>query len=164
MILFTISDDMDKREKMKSILFSTKPLKMSVGCLWLHPKYNLGLEKKINLWLRDKSPNNDLAILCALQLTRNFDAELNFCRVVDDTSQKKQTAKEMLNFIEEARLPANTKIRIYTGNFQEKLYESSCDLNIVGMPVKYEQMTDLINNSPVSLFFVASDGLENALI
>ncbi len=164
MVLFTISDEMEKRDKMKRILFSIKPLKLSVGCLWLHPKYNLGLEKKINLWLRDKSPNNDLAILCALQLSRNFDAELNFCRVVDNAALKKQTAKDMVKFIEEARLPANTKIRVYTGKFQEKLYDNSCDLNIVGMPMKYEQMIEMIDNSPVSLFFVASDGLEDALI
>ena len=164
MILFTISDEIEKREKMKSILFSIRPLKISVGCLWLHPKYYLGLERKINLWLRDKSPNNDLAILCALQLTRNFGAELNFCRVVDTPDLKKQVAKDMVGFIKEARLPANTKIRVYTGNFQERLYENSCDLNIVGMPIKYEQMIELIDKSPSSLFFVASDGLEDALI
>ncbi|MGB5823874.1 MAG: amino acid permease [Proteocatella sp.] len=164
MILFTISEEVQKREKMKSILYSIKPLKISVGCLWLHPKYNLGLEKKINLWLRDKSPNNDLAILCALQFSRNFNAEINLCRVVESDDVKKQTVKDMVEFIDEARLPRNTKIRVYTGKFTDRLYENPADLDIVGMPGRYEIMTQMIDNSPSSIFFLASGGLEDALI
>lgn len=164
MILFTISEEYEKREKLKEMIVSLRQLKISVGCLWLHPKCNLGLEKKINLWLRDKSPNNDLAVLCALQFSRNFGAEINLCRVVEKDDMIKQTVNDMVTFIDEARLPANTKVRVYTGEFRELLVEHTADLNILGMPFMYAVMMDIINSSPSSLFFVASGGLENALI
>ncbi|KDR95647.1 Amino acid transporter [Peptoclostridium litorale DSM 5388] len=163
-ILFTVSDEEEKREKLKGILKSVRPLKISVGCLWMHSKYGLGLERRINLWLRDQSPNNDLASLCALQFSRNFGAELNLCRVVDDENIKKQTVKDMMDFIEEARLPANTKVRIFSGDFKDCLHENNADLNIIGMPMEYEAMIEMIDNSPSSILFVASGGLENALI
>lgn len=164
MVLFTVSEEKEKRDKFRRTLILMRPLKMAVGCLWLHTKYNLGLERKINLWLRDKSPNNDLAILCALQFSRNFGAELNLCRVVEHDDMKKQTVKELVAFIEEARLPANTKVRVYSGEFCEHINNDSADLSILGMPLKYEVMVEMMDHAPGSLFFVASGGLENALI
>lgn len=164
MVLFTISGDEEKRSQFKSVLESIRPLKIAVGCLWLHPKYNLGLERKINLWLRDRSPNNDIAILCALQFARNFGAELNLCRVIERDDMKKETVKELVVFIEEARLPANTKVRVYSGDFRRVLDGERADLTIMGMPQKYDVMLDLIDHSEGSIFFVASGGLENALI
>lgn len=164
MILFTVSEEQEKREKFRRILTSMRKLKMAVGCLWLHPKYNLGLEKTIRLWLRDRSPNNDLAILCALQFARNFGAELTVCRVVEKSDMVIGTEKELTAFINEARLPANTKVRVYCGNFRDVVFAESADLQILGMPLKYDVMIDMMDSAPGSLFFVASGGLENALI
>lgn len=164
MILFTVSENKEKRDDFRKILISMRQLKMAVGCLWLHPKYSLGLEKKINLWLRDQSPNNDLAILCALQFARNWGAELNLCRVVESDDMKKQTVRELVEFIEEARLPANTKVRVYSGEFCKFIHSDPADLSILGMPLKYEVMMEIMDNAPGSMFFVASGGLENALI
>jgi len=84
--------------------------------------------------------------------------------VVEKDDMKKQTINEMVTFIDEARLPANTKVRVYTGEFKELLVEHTADLNILGMPFMYAVMMDIINSSPSSLFFAASGGLENALI
>ncbi len=163
-ILLTISEDPQKRDKLKEMVNRIKPLNLSVGCLWLHPKFGMGNERKINLWLRDKSPNNDLAILCALQLSRNYDAELNLCRVVYDENEKKSTIQDLVDFIDEARLPSNTKVRVYTGRFKELMGQNNADINILGMPHEFSAMTSIIEASPSSILFVASGGLENALI
>lgn len=164
MVLFTISDEEEKRNAFRTLLTAIRQLKLAVCCLWLHPKHNLGLERKINLWLRDRSPNNDLAILCALQFARNFGAELNLCRVIRKEEKKDRVIRELTAFIDEARLPANTKIRIFSGDFSTILCEEQADLSILGMPLKYQMMMDMIDKAPGSLLFVSSGGLENALI
>lgn len=164
MILFTLSDEEEKRNRFKGLLRAIRPLRMSVGCLWLHPKYNLGLERKINLWLRDRSPNNDLAVLCALQFARNFGAELTLCRVIEQEGQRKAVQKALESFIEEARLPASTKVRIHTGDFADAFRKEQADLSILGMPLKYEVMMAMADEAEGSILFLASGGLENALI
>jgi amino acid transporter len=163
-ILLTISDDREKQEKLRNMVYTVKPLKISVGCLWLHPKFGMGNERTINLWLRDKSPNNDLAILCALQLSRNYDAELHLCRVISAESDRKKTTEDLLTFIDEARLPSNTKVRVMKGEFKALMNENGADLNIIGMPYDFESMLRIIDSSSSSILFVASGGLENALV
>lgn len=163
-ILLTISDDREKQEKLRSMIAKIKPLKISVGCLWLHPKFGMGNERKINLWLRDRSPNNDLAILCALQLSRNYDAELNLCRVISSESDRKKTEEDLHEFIDEARLPSNTKVRVLKGEFRALMNENGADLNIIGMPYDFESMLRIMETSSSSILFVASGGLENALV
>ncbi|KUO67516.1 MAG: hypothetical protein APF77_14400 [Clostridia bacterium BRH_c25] len=163
-VLFTVSDDHEKQRRLKVFVESIRPLKAATMCLWLHPKYNLGLERKINIWLRDRSPNNDLAVLCALQMVRNLGAELRLCRVISNERQKKKVEKELGNFIEEARLPASTKIAVFSGDFYVTIKEEEADLSILGMPAQYEDMIRLIEIAPGSLLFVASGGLENALV
>ena len=162
-VLFTISDDPDKQMGFKALYKELKPIKMAVMCLWLHPKYNIGLEQKINIWLRDQSPNNDLIVLCALQIARNVDAQIKLCRVVNNIQEKKQAEKQLKEFIEQARLPMNTKIHILIGKYKEIFKGEIADLSILGMPMKYEDMIEVVETSPGSLLFIASGGMENAL-
>lgn len=163
-VFLTISEDLDRRSNVYQMVRRVRSIGLSSLSLWLHPKMGLGIEKKINLWLRDKSPNNDLTVLSALQLSRNMNAELNLCRVIYDEKDKKNTVKSMVAFIEDARLPANTKIRVFSGNFYEYFSQQSCDLCIVGMPVQEELANKLIELSPSSLLLVSSSGLEDALL
>lgn len=163
-VFFTISDDLYRREKLLNFVNEMNNIDLSYCYLWLHPKQGLGLERKINLWLRDKSPNNDLAVLCALQLSRNMGAELNLCRVVYSDEEKKETVKNMVLFIADARLPFNTKIRVYSGQFKKYFIESDTDLNIIGRPMDNLVLEELIEASPNSILFVSSGGFENALL
>lgn len=163
-VLFTLSEDEEKRNQLNQILEKIKSINISTCSLWLHPKFALGQEKKICLWLRDKSPNNDLAILCALQLTQNFGAELKVCRVVASEEEKKNTHQEMVKFVDDARLPANTKISVYVGNFREHLNQMETDLHILGMPNNFSYVSTLISEVPSSVLFVSSKGEEDALL
>lgn len=160
-VLLTVSEDNKKREKMKELLDSLRYSKISLMCLWLHPKYNLGSEKSINIWLREKSPNNDLAVLSALKLAGNYDAQLTLCRVIENDRGKNKVEEDLLLFIEEARLPANTKTKVVSGSFYDLFQEETADLTILGMPMNYEEMIHLIDMAPGSILFVASDGMES---
>ncbi len=162
-VLFTISDDQDKQKNFKELYRELKPIKMAVMCLWLHPKYNIGLEHKINIWLRDLSPNNDLIVLCALQIAKNVDVEIKLCRVVNNAEEKKQAEKQLKEFIEQARLPVNTKIHLLIGDYKEIFKAEIADLSILGMPMKYDDMIEVVETSPGSVLFIASGGMENAL-
>ena len=163
-VFFTISDEVERRNKLLYLVNSLSGLDYSYCSLWLHPKKALGQERKINLWLRDKSPNNDLAVLCALQLSRNTGAEINLCRVVHSEKAKETTIKKMVAFVEDARLPGNTKIKVFTGDFINVITENNPDLSIMGMPTNPGLLTSLINQSPSSILFVSSTGFEDALL
>lgn len=162
-VLFTISNDPDKQMRFKHLYEELKPIKIAIMCLWLHPKYNIGLEHEINIWLRDKSPNNDLIVLCALQIARNAGGEIKLCRVVKNAQEEKKAEKQLKEFIEEARLPVNTKLNLRIGNFKDVFKEEMTGLSILGMPMKYEEMLNVVDISPGSVLFIASGGMEDAL-
>jgi hypothetical protein len=112
MVLLTISDDQKKRSRMKTLINDLRHTKVSVMCLWLHPKFGLGSERKINIWLRENSPNNDFVVLGALKLASNLHAEIILYRAVAHEHNKQKVEKELISFIEEARLPRNTQIKV----------------------------------------------------
>lgn len=163
-VLFTISGDQDKRNRMKKLIDSLRVTDISVMCLWIHPKYSFGDQRKVNIWLRDKSPNNDLAVLSALQMHRNLDAEISLCRVVESENKKTKEEKRLAEFIEEARLPGDTHIKVFTGVFSECFIEQKADLSIIGMPASYGEMIKMSDMAPGSLLFVSSGGMENLLV
>ncbi|TYQ12858.1 UNVERIFIED_CONTAM: amino acid transporter [Acetivibrio alkalicellulosi] len=167
-IFFTISDDSEKQRKFQKILKNMAYTKMGLMCLHIHPKYNFGQNRNIHLWLRDKSPNNNLAVLSALQISKNWNANVTLCRVVSNKNNIKKAESELYKFIEDARLPVNSKILVVSGKFHEILPGISSDLNILGISsfddeLKFESMINIINLVQTSVLFVSDSGLENAL-
>ncbi|MFA6809225.1 MAG: amino acid permease, partial [Eubacteriales bacterium] len=116
-VLFTISSDPDKRKSLQDILVKINSLKIGIILLYVHPKYAFGQERKINLWLRDKSPNTNLSVLTALQLMRNWKGELCLSRAVNRENEKTSAISQMNLFKEKARLPVNTKTCVTKGVF-----------------------------------------------
>ncbi len=161
---FTISNSYEKQENFKQLLASLGSLRIGTMCLYLHPKYGFGQEKRINLWLRDRSPNTNLAVLSALQLVKNWNASLHLIRVVKRSEDIKRAEEELEVFIEDARLPVNTKLKALTGDFLSAIETEPGDLNLLGMPPKYDQILYIVENIPNSILFVADSGLENALV
>jgi len=160
---FTISSITEKQQRFKNIIESIRPLKIGLMCLYLHPKYGMGQEKRIHLWLRDKSPNTNLAVLSALQLMRNWHAQLVLLRMVTEDAAIEPARQDLMTFLEDARLPVNTRIEVRAGKFQEIIHQLPADLNIIGMPTRFEQIPELIQDIPTSILFVGDSGLENAL-
>lgn len=165
-IFFTISQDINKRKKFKKTLDSLKDIRQQLGllCLHTHPKCGFGQEKDIHLWLRDKSKNYNLAVLSAFQIAKNWNGRLTLCRVVDHPSKAQHAQQELLQLIEDARLPINTNIEVKVGKFYDLIKNQSTDLNIIGMPKYFEQVESIIEISSASILFVEDSGLENALV
>ena len=141
-----------------------RPLRTGLLFLSIHPKFGFGQERRVNLWLRDKSPNMNLAVLTALQLTRNWDAALTIFRVIDDPAEVSATTGELELFVEQARLPVSTRVRVLTGDYCEHLGRIHGDVTILGMPAQFDQMIDLAMHSPGTVLFVADSGLEDATV
>ncbi|MCB8814949.1 amino acid permease [Desulfosporosinus shakirovi] len=163
-VLFTISHDVNKRILLEQMLHQVRPLKLGVILLYVHPKYGFGQERKINLWLRDKSPNTNLAVLTALQLFRNWDGLLTLSRTVTAKKEAARAAVQMELFKEKARLPVNTEINIIQGDFTKAIISYNTDITIVGMPKTYQQILDLVEIIPNTVIFVSDSGLESALV
>jgi len=162
-VLFTISHELNKRKSLEHLLRQVSPLKLGIILLYVHPKYGFGQERKINLWLRDKSPNTHLAVLTALQLLRNWEGTLTLSRTVSTKKEAALAASQMESFMEKARLPVNTKINIVQGDFTKTIASHTADLTIIGMPKTYQQVLDLIEIIPNTVIFVSDSGLESAL-
>lgn len=163
-ILFTLSENAKKQERLLGFLNLMRNHNIGLMCLRIHPKFAFGQEKKINLWLRDKSPNMNLAVLIALQLTRNWDATLHILRAVSNESEIETTTAELETFIEKARLPMHTKIRVVTDNFRSAICKEAADITIIGMPNQYDQIIAIMNEIPHTVLCVADSGLENAIV
>ncbi len=88
----------------------------------------------VNLWIRKKSPNLNLAILTAIQLERNRDAFIRLIQVVDEETQA-QEAQEYLERLKDLmRLSENVEVEVIVGSFKEALQSSpEALINIFGM-------------------------------
>lgn len=168
-VFLTLSEDPKKQQRLKDVLDSIKNTKMGLMCLHYHKKYVMGQQRRIHLWLRDKSPNQNLAVLAALQLSKNWNAQVSLTRVVADETAAKKATTDLQTFVEDARMPLNTEITVYVGTFRETLQTISTDLHIMGMPktgdkIQFETMTVLMHEVPASIMFVSDSGLESALV
>ncbi len=164
MLFFTISSDPEKQRRFKKVIESIRTYQVGLMLLYLHPKQGFGQEKRINLWLREKSPNYNLATLSALQLSRNWNASLCLMRAVEDSSQVKKAEESLQRFKEAARLPLNTEIKVLVGEFYQAIKEEPSDLTIIGMSPRYKQLITIINETNHTLVFVADSGLESVLV
>jgi len=162
-ILFNISHNTDKQEALLQFMTKIQCTNIGLMCLYLHPDYGLGQERKINLWLRDKSPNTNLAVLIALQLVRNWNAHLCLIRAVHSDNEIDVAHKHMESFIEDARLPASTQIKVLKGSFNDLIKQQTSDITILGIGHSYESIFTLIDIVPGTTLFIADSGLENAL-
>lgn len=163
-IIFTISQDPEKRRNLKHMLESIRNIKISVLAYYMKDKQMSGNEMTVGIWLREGSPNNDLAVLYALQLYRNSRVQINLCRAITNENQRHIIEKEMKDFIEDARLPGNTEILIYRDSFENAFTDSKCDLSIIGMPQIYSKMEGIIDIAENNVLFVSSKGMENILV
>jgi len=163
-VLFTISNDKDKQEELKELIAQVEKYPIGIMCLYIHPKYGFGQEHRINLWLRDQSPNTNLAVLTALQLKRNWQGSLYLLRAVKREAAKNKAASSLEAFVEKARLPLDTRLKVVNGDFFEIVSNEPADITIIGMPESTDQIFELIHKIPNTILFVADSGLEDAVV
>jgi hypothetical protein len=139
-----------------------------------HPQAALGQRQRINVWIRDRSPdwsismdigNLDLSILTAYKIAQNWDAELRLITVVDDPEEQAKAQDFLEKMIDLGRLPNATAIA-ETDTFGAYLQRAPrADLNIFGLlpDIDFAFPRRMMQETRSTCMFVRDSGLENAL-
>ncbi len=132
-----------------------------------HPRIAFGMQKDINLWLRDKSPNWHLAVLIALQLQLNWGGKLHLITATTDAGKKRKLYHFLEFLSDQARLPSLTEFHVLLGTFDESVKNApSADVNIFGLggTLPFEFMRAAPELTKSSCLFIRDSGFENALV
>ena len=173
-VFLSVSGDGKFYENYKNIIKIAK--QNSYGILLYVPFENVGLslEKDITLWLKDFSSawktnfdisNNDLSVLIALLLQKNWNGNINV-RVARD-KQTNSSEKDITTLKDLVRFPIRSKIEHYELEDElELLTTNRTDLNI--LPLSYdlsiEDMIKVTEFSRTSAIFCMDSFSENALV
>ena len=143
--------------------------KYDIGTLLLrqHPRMAFGMQKNVNIWLRDRSPNWHLAMLIALQLQMNWEGGLNLITVTSDQKNEKRLYHFLERLSDRARLPSMTEFHVLIGDLKESMKKAPVsDINIFGLgetlPFDFMREAPELTNS--SCLFVKDSGRESALV
>ncbi len=140
---------------------------LGVMILRQHPRVAFGMQKQVNLWLREKSPNWHLAVLIALQLQLNWEGRLNLIASAETEKDRKRVSRFLEKLNDMARLPSRTYFHVIVGNFQETISAAPrADINIFGLGEKpaFDFMRSTADNINSSCLFVKDSGWESALV
>jgi len=130
----------------------------------------LSLEKDIQLWLKNfplnwkttfDINNNDLSILTALLLQKNWKGNLTIKVAMENNEEDLQLLNDLVRF------PVSSKIEAYEINFENELLKKSrTDLNIMGYPDNkgISDLIELVNTTRTSALFCIDSSSENALV
>ncbi|PIW69562.1 MAG: Na-K-Cl cotransporter [Ignavibacteriales bacterium CG12_big_fil_rev_8_21_14_0_65_30_8] len=166
-ILFlTIGKKSENDKIIKELMkFANSDNDLGLILLRQHPKKAFGMQKTINLWLRDKSPNWNLAILITLQIQRNWEGKINLISVANDKSEIRRINIFLERLSDQARLPSMTELFVLTGSFKETLKTAPlADINILGFSgtSELEFMRNATNITKTSCVFINESGEESA--
>ena len=166
-ILFlTLGEKSEKDNLITELVHNADKREMGVIILRQHSRMAFGLQKNINLWLRDKSPNWHLAMLITLQIQLNWEGKINLITVASEKGDVKRLHNFLERLSDRARLPSLTALHVFTGSFKEALKSAPpADVNIMGItkdpPFQFmREATELTKSSCV---FVNDSGTESAL-
>jgi len=159
---------MDKQKDPTIIELADYARKYEMGMVMLHqhPRVAFGMQKCINLWLRDKSPNWHLAMLIALQLHLNWEGKLNLITVTPSPKEQGRLYEYLEHLGDQARLPFMTDFKVLIGDFKEILETApQADVNIfgVGGALNLDFLREISQKTNSSCLFVADSGHEDAL-
>ncbi len=146
------------------------------GVLFYVPYENVGLslERDICLWTEQFPPdwesrfdlgNNDLAILIALMLQRNWNGNLTVRVPLEEIGMRKEGDLDLLNKL--VRFPVRTVLKSYRLEERNSLLQANvADLNILSMNASetLEDMKELVALTRTSALFCLDSRNENALV
>jgi amino acid transporter len=164
-IFFTISEKQVKAKRLEKLFAIALRERLGIMALRLHAKIAFGSRQKINVWLRIGSPNQDLAILTALQLERNWGCSIRLLTVVDTLEEKAKAVPQLNKIAELIRMPRDTQVVVLTGGFIPSVSRApNADLNIFGFArdINWEEMDHVVELTNTSCLFVKDSGEESA--
>ncbi len=141
-----------------------KFLDLGIIMFILHPQIGLGQKKIINLWMREGTPNIDLAVLVALQLEKNWEAKIRLLQVVAHDNDKQRAYNYLSKLQKMTRIPNNAEIAVQVGSFDSIITNAPfADINIFGMPedLDIERERGIAKEINTSVLFLRDSKHEN---
>ena len=163
-VFLTISENKFKIDNLMNMIGVAIRAQLGIVLLYLHPKSAFGNKGKINVWLREGSPNLTLTILIAMLIERNWNGDIRLISIIDSPAEEHKRYEHLEKIIELARMPRHTIKKVLIGNFDE-LFQTppDGDLNIFGTSedVDMKKIHRLIKLSKTSCLFVKESGGES---
>ncbi len=168
-ILFlTVGRDTEKDDMINQLINQASRYDLGIMVLCQHPRMAFGIQKDLNLWFRDKSPNWHLAVLVALQLQLNWGGTINLITTTSDKKEKRRLQSFLDRISDRARLPSMTDFHVLIGPFKECLKKAPrADINIFGLAagkVPFTQIREVTDLSKSSCVFIKDSGQESATV
>jgi hypothetical protein len=165
----------DREEEYRQIIREADDEKLGTLVYAPHPQAGFGQQQRINVWIRDRSPdwsvsmdigNLDLSILTAYKISQNWrDAEIRLITVVDDPSEQENAQAFLDTLIDLGRLP-NAEAVAATASFNEYVRRAPrADLNIFGLlpTIDFEFPRRMVDETQSTCMFARDSGRESAL-
>ena len=166
-ILFlTVGSDSSKDHVIQELVSEASRHELGSMILRQHPRVAFGMQNSVNLWLRYRSPNWQLAMLIALQIQSNWEGTINLVTVTPDKADEWRMYEFLEHLSDEARLPSMTDFHVIVGSFEESLHAAPrADANIFGLSghLDFDFMRRCTKLTESSCLFVKDSGRASAL-
>ena len=165
-LFLTCGEDVSKDETIQQLAIHANEHKMGTIILNQYRRVGFGMQKDVNLWLRDESPNWNLAMLIALQLQLNWQGKLNLITVTNKPERVKALNRFLERLGDQVRLPSMSEFHVLLGEFKDILKSAPrADMNIFGLSenLSFYRIHSIPEDVKSSCIFVKDSGYENAL-
>jgi hypothetical protein len=166
-LFLTLGNDDAKNQVITDLTKYASDHDMGVMILKQHTRIAFGMQKDINIWLRDKSPNWHLAMLVTLQLQLNWGGKINLVTVAKDDKEKNKLMDFLERLSDQTRLPSLTDFHVEVGNFKDALVNAPrADINLfgIGKDLPFDFMREASELTKSSCLYVKDSGHESALV
>lgn len=156
----------EKGEHSKKILQKAAVEGLGLMALKFHDERGFGYEKTINLWLRQGSPNINLAVLAALQIQKNWDGQVRVLQAVPNEEQVAEAEAYLSSITRALRFPKDAMLQVLVGDFRTVLMTApKADINIFGMADRpdVQMIQDVFDLVGTSVLFLRDSQFESAL-
>jgi len=163
LMFLTMSNDRDKDERLENLIAMSIEEKLGLIVMGFHSRAAFGNRKMINLWIRDKSPNQNLATLLSLELHNSWES-MRLIRVTAKKEDYETEMEDLERIKEEARLPSGLELKVIVGDFIDIIKNApAADINIFGISggMGTENMHNIVDNIKTSCMFAKDSGGED---
>ncbi|MFH1995824.1 MAG: amino acid permease [Candidatus Omnitrophota bacterium] len=157
----------EKDKELMKLVERVQFLDLGLLIFVLHPKIGLGQKRTINLWIREGTPNIDLAILIALQLEKNWEAKVRLLQVTDREIERHRSHDYLTRLRKMTRIPKDAEISVQVGAFNDVIAAApAADINIFGMPenLDMEEKRRIAEKINTSVLFLRDSRHENVFV
>ncbi len=166
-LFLTIGEDSRKDNNISDLIKIASQNELSVLILRQHARVAFGMQKDINIWLRDKSPNWHLTVLIALQIQLNWEGKINLVTVAEDKEDKPRLNKFLNRLSDQTRLPSLSEFHVLVGDYKTALKNAPrADINIMGVGDNhnFELIRETSELTKSSCLFVKDRGEVSAIV